>query len=227
MMRPSVVTACGTFLGFLVVCNPAQAAPPDTIHVFKYDGTAQCGMGKEVSLDEMAKQLQALGVAIVSKEKRKVPLKIIALCGAPTGQANIYEISTADLKKATATDEKAKFTLWFFDYEIVSVYKYDGTLRCGMGQWVTLDEMEKELTTNGIVPISKTKASDGLMHLACCGCSTGQINVYDIKSSDYPKASSLGFQFRQGVKAPGRIESMSLHLGGRPKANEPYPPWPW
>src|SRR3979411_2219779 len=60
----------------------------DTVKVFRYDGSLQCGMGQAVPLDEMAKELTAVNIKVLSSETSVVSGLIIALCGAPTGMAN-------------------------------------------------------------------------------------------------------------------------------------------
>lgn len=69
-----------------------------SVFVYKYDGTKQCGEGQEVSLDAMSKQLQ--NIKILSMTKKNDGMMRIQVCGAPTGQANVYEIETENLKKA-------------------------------------------------------------------------------------------------------------------------------
>jgi hypothetical protein len=71
----------------------------DTVKVFRYDGSLQCGMGQAVPLDEMAKELTAVNITVLSSEKSVVSGLIIALCGAPTGMANVYEIAKDDLPR--------------------------------------------------------------------------------------------------------------------------------
>ena len=74
------------------------------------------------------------------------------------------------------------------------VYKLDGTMHCEHAMGVSLDSMEHELTTAGIKVFSRRKSYDGREGVAVCGAPTGQINVYEIASSDVPKALSLGFK---------------------------------
>lgn len=83
----------------------SQDLKVETIKVFKYDGSLQCGMGKGTPLEEMQKEL--VGIAVQSAENRNDGLMRIQLCGAPTGQANVYEIPKADLEKAQALGFKA------------------------------------------------------------------------------------------------------------------------
>lgn len=77
--------------------------------VFKYDGTKQCGMGKKVSLSKMAKQLE--GIQVYSSKEKTDGLMRIQVCGAPTGHANVFEISVKDLAEA----QKRGFNPWRFD----------------------------------------------------------------------------------------------------------------
>lgn len=72
------------------------------------------------------------------------------------------------------------------------VYKYDGSLQCGMGKAVPLDVMAKELTS---VPIlSSVKKRDGLMHIQVCGSITGMANVYEIPTKNLKQAEAKGFK---------------------------------
>jgi hypothetical protein len=166
----------------------------DTAKVFRYDGSLQCGMGQAVPLDEMAKELTAANIKVLSSEKRVVPGFIIALCGAPTGIANVYEIAKDDLPRIPAGQQAVKrFQTWNYDTASIEVAQYDGSLQCEMGSLVSLDEMEKALRGANIVVEAKAKKSDGIQHPQMCGASTGMMNVYRIKASDLEKARALGF----------------------------------
>jgi hypothetical protein len=81
----------------------------DRVLVYKYDGSLQCGMGKAVSLDAMAKELS--GIPIHSSVKKKDGLMHIQVCGSITGTANVYEIPAANLKQA----EGKGFKKWSFE----------------------------------------------------------------------------------------------------------------
>lgn len=74
----------------------------------------------------------------------------------------------------------------------IFVYKYDGSLQCGMGKAIALDTMAKEL--NGIQVISSVKKPDGLMHIQVCGSITGQANVYEIPAKYLKVAEAKGFK---------------------------------
>ncbi len=161
-----------------------------TIKIFKYDGTLQCGMGKEVALSEMKNDLEKADVNVISYEKRLVPYFIPTVCGIPTGRVNVYEIYVSDFEKIKDMD----FTLWIFDTPTVEVYMYDGTLQCGMGKEITLEVMGNILKEAGIEVLSKRKDVDGFEHIAMCGATTGKINVYEIQSKDFERVLRLGFQ---------------------------------
>jgi hypothetical protein len=99
---------------------PVEAAPePPTkaaadhgagrVFVYKYDGSLQCGAGKPVALDAMAKQLA--GIQIYSQSKKPDGLMHIQVCGSNTGISNVYEIPAKDLKKA----EGKGFKKWSFE----------------------------------------------------------------------------------------------------------------
>src|SRR6266478_1119883 len=130
----------------------------DTVKVFRYDGSLQCGMGQAVPLDEMAKELAAVNIKVLSSEKRVVSGLIIALCGAPTGMANVYEIAKDDLPRILTDRQGIKrFRPWVYDGPSIEVAKYDGSLQCEMGRPVSLEEMEKELRAANIAVHAKAK----------------------------------------------------------------------
>jgi len=82
--------------------TPASAAAPtsapETVKVYKYDNSRQCGQGEAVPLEDMAKQLK--NIKILGQEKKNDGMMRIQMCGAPTGIANVYEINKKDLKRA-------------------------------------------------------------------------------------------------------------------------------
>ncbi len=90
---------------------PVAATPSAQAHVFvyKYDGSMQCGMGRPVTVDQMAKELK--GIQVFSQEKKSDGLMHIQVCGSITGLANIYEIAPSALKKAEARG----FKKWSFE----------------------------------------------------------------------------------------------------------------
>jgi len=80
--------------------------PQLKVKVYKSDGSLQCGMGKKIPLETMEKELK--GIQIFSKSNRNDGLMRIQVCGAPTGDANVYEIKKEDLEKAV----KLGFKQW-------------------------------------------------------------------------------------------------------------------
>ena len=74
----------------------------------------------------------------------------------------------------------------------VLVYKADGSLQCGQGKGVSIDEMEKQL--KGIKVLSRDKRPDGKMHIQLCGSPTGVINVFEISETNLKDAESRGFK---------------------------------
>lgn len=74
----------------------------------------------------------------------------------------------------------------------VRIYKYDGSLQCGQGKPVSLEQMATEL--KGIKIFTSQKKSDGLMHIQVCGSPTGMANVFEILESDLAKAEKSGFK---------------------------------
>lgn len=65
--------------------------------VWRHDGTLQCGLGSEETLDEAREALATIigDDNILTGEKRTLPWPIIQLCGAPTGQVNAFELTEA------------------------------------------------------------------------------------------------------------------------------------
>lgn len=74
----------------------------------------------------------------------------------------------------------------------VKIYKPDGSLQCGQGKKIALDDMEKEL--EGIKVYNKENKNDGLMRIQMCGTPTGYNNVYEIDKMDLEKALKKGFK---------------------------------
>lgn len=89
----------------------AKAAPDSndkskTTWVFKYDGSKQCGMGNAVSAEVMEKELK--GIPVLARKSENDGMMRTMVCGAATGQANLFQISISDLKTA----ESLGFKLW-------------------------------------------------------------------------------------------------------------------
>lgn len=78
----------------------------------------------------------------------------------------------------------------------IKVYKYDGSLQCGMGKAIAFEVMQKEL--KNIKVYSASNKPDGLMHIQQCGTPTGTANVYEIDKKDLEAAKKLGFKLWTG-----------------------------
>lgn len=70
--------------------------------VFKSDGTVQCGVGGELTLADMRTELDAADVTVLSQRKDTDGLIRIQMCGAETGNVNVFVILAEDLKAARA-----------------------------------------------------------------------------------------------------------------------------
>lgn len=101
MKHASLILA--TFLGFLgypLLIHSASIPSERTLFVFKLDGTKHCEPYTGVSVDSMALELAGAGIEVYSGHKGYDGREGIAVCGAPTGQINIYEIAYSDLSAA-------------------------------------------------------------------------------------------------------------------------------
>ena len=70
------------------------------VEVYKYDGSLQCGRGKEIPLEVMARQLTDAGIEVKATRKGNDGRLHIAMCGASTGSLNVFTIDTGALGKA-------------------------------------------------------------------------------------------------------------------------------
>jgi len=70
------------------------------IQVYKYDGSLQCDRGKEISLEDMARELQENGIEVKASRKGSDGRVHITMCGASTGRLNVYSIATESLPRA-------------------------------------------------------------------------------------------------------------------------------
>lgn len=86
--------------------TPTAGAGQLKVRIFKPDGSLQCGMGSKIPLETMEKELK--GIKVHSRTNMNDGLMRIQVCGAPTGQSNVYEINRSDLEKAL----KAGFKEW-------------------------------------------------------------------------------------------------------------------
>lgn len=85
------------------------ASKLDRVRVYKPDGSLQCGQGKATPLAEMQKELK--NITVHTSFNKNDGMMRIQVCGAPTGNSNVYEIDRKDLEAAV----KAGFKEWTFD----------------------------------------------------------------------------------------------------------------
>ncbi len=105
-------------LGFLTGCMTGHCPPkgskkvPEATKswVYKYDQSKQCQKTEGLSLESMSKELSELKIFIFESKKKYDGLMRVQVCGAYTGQANLYLINSTDLDKAQANG----FQLWDF-----------------------------------------------------------------------------------------------------------------
>lgn len=98
-----------TAVGAPVDTSEKSSVLPQKIRVFKYDGTKQCGQGKQIAIAEMQKELD--GIQVFSSNTKNDGQMRIQMCGAPTGSAHVFEIKKDDLERA----KKAGFKEWIFE----------------------------------------------------------------------------------------------------------------
>lgn len=232
------------FLGLFLALWLEPIIAEDNVKVWRLDGSLQCGMGKEIPLEAMANELQTAGISVISMKKERVPYMIPAVCGAPTGWANVYEIPFAKRHLLPRDDAGLpKFSYWIFDSKTVEVFKYDGTLQCNMGKEIPLQEMANQLEVAGVKVLSMRKDKDGLMHVSMCGASTGKVNVYEISADALQIAEKLGFALfglpRKFVDLTVNRLTRDVELTAAPATGGQHPwpikvpqsgdllPWPW
>jgi hypothetical protein len=184
-----------TIFSLLLSAAAAVATAGETVTIYQLDGSIRCQTTQATTPAEAAETLAAAGVKVISSDTRSVPFSLSGECGTPTGKANVLMVDAADwralLKKRI---DGLGFGEWIFDRPTVEVYKYDGSLQCKRGKEMALADMAEELTAAGVEVKSSRKGTDGLMHIAMCGASTGRLNVYTIATEALRKAQELGFK---------------------------------
>jgi hypothetical protein len=169
-------------------------AGEDVVTVYQFAGTVQCSPDPGVTPDKAADLLRGQGIKVISAQRRKFPLPVVVRCGAPTGDVNVIDVAAADWAGFTAQNaDSGGYGIWVFEQPTVEIYKYDGTLQCGLGKEHPLEAMAEELAAAGIEVLASRKGKDGLDHIAVCGASTGAINAYTIPQAALPIAEQIGF----------------------------------
>lgn len=195
-------------LFYCVVALSATAAlATDTVMVYQLSGERQCIESAGVPVDQAADLLRAQGVRVIAAERRELPLKIPARCGAPTAIANVFTIPAADWAAFTAKiPDAGGYGLWIFEEPQVDVFRYDGLLQCGLGEEISLQKMSDRLAARGIEVLDRRKGDDGLQHVAVCGASAGSINIFTIARRDLDAARELGFELLVSRETAARVK---------------------
>lgn len=107
--QPQVVTAPQgpTPQADSVKLNSSQ----EYVWIYKYDGTLQCGEGREKSVDSMNEELKSSGIKARKMEKRSDGMMRAQVCGQGTGRANAFEIP----KSQQGSAEAMGFKPWSFN----------------------------------------------------------------------------------------------------------------
>ena len=100
-----LITGLGFFCYPLLI-HAGDISSASTVFVFKLDGTVHCENSKGITLDSMEQKLTSAGIPVFSSRKGYDGREGIAVCDAPTGQINIYEIAYTDLPVALKLGSK-------------------------------------------------------------------------------------------------------------------------
>ncbi len=90
----------------LLVTPLASAHPqkghgaPETVKVYKHDGSVQCDKTSGVNLDKMKEELVNAGISVSCSNKGKDGMMRPQVCGGPTGKLNVYKIPADKLVDA-------------------------------------------------------------------------------------------------------------------------------
>lgn len=188
------------------VAKAAVAA--ETVTIYQLDGSIQCHETEILTPEQTAETLRAAGVKVISTTSRSVPFRVSSACGTPTGKANVVTVDAADWQRLQRKRLDALgFGEWIFDRPTIEVYRYDGSLQCGRGKEIALADMAQELTAAGIDVVASRKGTDGLLHIAMCGASTGRLNVFTIPTDSLEKAQELGFALLISRQMTNQIKS--------------------
>lgn len=78
--------------------------------------------------------------------------------------------------------------------KMIEIARPDGSLQCGGGNVILLDEERERLEEGGVSVQGARRRHDGLKRIAMCGAPTGQVLVFEIAITDLEKAEALGYQ---------------------------------
>jgi len=213
------------FLTCLLTAVVTSAVAEESITVYQLDGSIHCHEGQTSTPAEASEELKQAGVKVLSAESRSLPTTLTGQCGTPTGMANVLVVDAADWKQFIRRRPDARgFGVWVFDRPLVEVFKYDGSLQCKRGKEIPLDVMAKQLSDKGIEVKASRKGTDGRLHIAVCGASTGKLNVYSIASAALTQAEALGFrllitrQMTNEIKKPASAGRAAVQMRTPPRS---------
>lgn len=83
----------------LLLAGCAHTQEPQSVRVYKYDGSVQCEEGG-VPVETMQNELMKGGVDVICGQKAQDGRAYPAMCGAATGRINVYSIDESDLDMA-------------------------------------------------------------------------------------------------------------------------------
>lgn len=128
----------------------------------------------------------------------KVFLKALCLgafalvVGCSTGNCRQQTQKTGSVAINNQPDPMAQGDVAVKPTDRVRVFKYDGSLQCGQGKPISIEEMKKELQD---IPVYMAEnKSDSLMRIQQCGTPTGKANVFEIDRKNLEQAKKSGFQ---------------------------------
>lgn len=202
--------------------GPAAAQPDPTVTLYQLSGAVHCQPRNGTPPERAADLLRAQGVTVISAERRSLPLERDGECGAPTGEANVVTVAAADWTAFTNQNpDAAGYGVWVFDDATVNVYRYDGSLQCGLGQEIPLEQMAEDLRAADIEVLESRKGTDGLAHISVCGASTGSINIYRIPREALAAAQAINFRMLVTREMTQQIKPRMGRRAGMQGRSEP------
>lgn len=98
LVNISKMLALATFMiTFVTACNNDI----QLVSIYKTDGSLQCHSEVlDTSLEEMQQELTNSDIQVQLASKSNDGLMHMQLCGSPTGNINVFEISKSDIEKA-------------------------------------------------------------------------------------------------------------------------------
>ncbi len=194
------------------------------VEIFKHECRSVKCTESVLRVEEMQKELQNLGVTILSitrgfdghkhySEKDKA-------CHRNLSRINIFRIAQNDVQTALNADwslcskleseggkcsssSYAEYRLADQPSGVISVYKSAGRLQCQIDSGVDVDTMEQELIDKKIVVYDKYQATDGMLHPLKCGARSADINVYMIEKTGLSQVTSMGYEECIALEAQG------------------------